>query len=131
MNLRAFSALQWGMLIFVALLVLLHLLPESFRSVLEYHRAEPEQLWRALTGHFLHSNHWHLVMNLGALLLMLMLPLWMMGILAQGHQVLVQDVEVQQAAQSDNPSNTEDEAAETQDNPSIDENESHLHQSSH
>ncbi len=73
MNLRAFSALQWGMLIFVALLVLLHLLPESFRSVLEYHRAEPDQLWRALTGHFLHSNHWHLVMNLGALLLMLML----------------------------------------------------------
>ena len=63
--------------------------------------------------------------------LMLMLPLWMMGILAQGHQVLVQDVEAEQTAQADNPSNTEDEAAETQDNPSVDENESHLHQSSH
>lgn len=58
---------------FLVLLVILHFLPESLRSVLEYHRAEPEQIWRAVTGHLLHSNHWHLVMNLGALLLMLML----------------------------------------------------------
>lgn len=55
------------------LLVLLHVLPEQLRSVLEYHRAEPLQVWRAVTGHLLHSNHWHLVMNLGALLLILML----------------------------------------------------------
>jgi len=73
MNFRAFSSFQWGMLVFVLLLVILHFLPESLRSGLEYHRAEPEQVWRALTGHLLHSNHWHLVMNLGALLLMLML----------------------------------------------------------
>lgn len=73
MNFRAFSSFQWGMLVFVLLLVTLHFLPESLRSGLEYHRAEPEQVWRALTGHLLHSNHWHLVMNLGALLLMLML----------------------------------------------------------
>lgn len=73
MNFRAFSSFQWGMLAFVLLLVILHFLPESLRSGLEYHRAEPEQVWRALTGHLLHSNHWHLVMNLGALLLMLML----------------------------------------------------------
>lgn len=73
MNFRAFSSFQWGMLLFVLVLVILHFLPESLRSGLEYHRAEPEQVWRALTGHLLHSNHWHLVMNLGALLLMLML----------------------------------------------------------
>lgn len=73
MNFRAFSSFQWGMLVFVLLLVTLHFLPESLRSGLEYHRAEPEQVWRAVTGHLLHSNHWHLVMNLGALLLMLML----------------------------------------------------------
>ncbi len=73
MNVRAFSYFQWSMLIFVVLLLILHVLPESLRSVLEYHRAQPEQVWRALTGHLLHSNHWHLVMNLGALVLMLML----------------------------------------------------------
>jgi rhomboid family GlyGly-CTERM serine protease len=73
MNFRAFSSFQWGMLVFVLVLVILHFLPESLRSGLEYHRAEPEQVWRAFTGHLLHSNHWHLVMNLGALLLMLML----------------------------------------------------------
>lgn len=73
MNIRAFSAFQYAMLAFALLLLLLHLLPDSIRSVLEYHRSQPEQIWRALTGHLLHSNHWHLVMNLGALLLMLML----------------------------------------------------------
>ena len=73
MSFRTFSSFQWSLLFFVVLLVILHFLPESLRSVLEYHRAEPEQVWRAVTGHLLHSNHWHLVMNLGALLLMLML----------------------------------------------------------
>lgn len=73
MNFRAFSSFQWSMLFFVVMLVILHILPESLRSMLEYHRAQPEQIWRAVTGHLLHSNHWHLVMNLGALLLMLML----------------------------------------------------------
>ncbi|WP_261373442.1 rhombosortase [Rheinheimera sediminis] len=73
MNFRAFSSFQYAMLAFALLLILLHLLPDSIRSVLEYHRSQPAQIWRALTGHLLHSNHWHLVMNLGALLLMLML----------------------------------------------------------
>lgn len=73
MNFRAFSVFQYSMLIFVAVLTLLHFLPESMRTVLEYHRAQPQQLWRIVTGHLLHSNHWHLLMNLGALLLMLML----------------------------------------------------------
>jgi rhomboid family GlyGly-CTERM serine protease len=73
MSFRSFSTFQWSMLFFALLLVILHSLPESLRSVLEYHRAQPEQVWRALTGHLLHSNHWHLMMNLGALLLMLML----------------------------------------------------------
>ncbi|CAI3800408.1 rhombosortase [Rheinheimera sp. MM224] len=73
MNFRTFSSFQWSLLVFVVVLVILHFLPENLRSVLEYNRAQPEQIWRALTGHLLHSNHWHLVMNLGALLLMLML----------------------------------------------------------
>ena len=73
MIIRTFSTLQWGMLIFLIVLILLQLLPESLRSLLEFHRAEPAQLWRALTGHLLHSNHWHLLMNLVALLLMLVL----------------------------------------------------------
>lgn len=73
MNFRTFSSFQWSLLLFVVVLVILHFLPENLRSVLEYHRSEPVQVWRAVTGHLLHSNHWHLVMNLGALLLMLML----------------------------------------------------------
>lgn len=73
MNFRTFSSFQWSLLFFVLLLVLLHILPDHLRSALEYHRAEPAQIWRAITGHMLHSNHWHLVMNLGALLLILML----------------------------------------------------------
>ena len=73
MNFRAFSPFHYALLAFALLLILLHLLPETARSVLEYHRAEPQQVWRFFTGHLLHSNHWHLVMNLGALLLMLML----------------------------------------------------------
>lgn len=73
MNFRALSYFQFGLLAFVLLLVALHFLPEQLRSVLEYHRAQPEQIWRALTGHLLHSNHWHLAMNLAALVLTLML----------------------------------------------------------
>jgi rhomboid family GlyGly-CTERM serine protease len=73
MNFRAFSYFHYALLVFAVLLALLHLLPDSIRSVLEYHRSQPEQIWRAFTGHLLHSNHWHLMMNLGALLLMLML----------------------------------------------------------
>jgi len=73
MNFRTVSSFEWGMLIFAALLVLLHFLPDSARSLLEYHQAQPEQFWRLITGHLLHSNHWHLVMNLGAFALMLML----------------------------------------------------------
>jgi len=73
MSFRTFSSFQWSLLVFVVVLIILHFLPENLRSVLEYHRAQPVQVWRALTGHLLHSNHWHLVMNLGALLLMLML----------------------------------------------------------
>ena len=73
MNFRAFSSFHWGMLCFALLLLLLHLLPDAIRDALEYHRAQPEQLWRAVTGHLLHSNHWHLLMNLAALMLMLLL----------------------------------------------------------
>lgn len=73
MNFRGFSSFHWSLLGFVLLLILLHLLPNSLHTVLEYHRAEPTQIWRAFTGHLLHSNNWHLLMNLGALVLILML----------------------------------------------------------
>ncbi len=73
MSFRGFSTFQRGMLAFILLLLVLHVLPDTLRSALEYHRAQPQQVWRAVTGHLLHSNHWHLMMNLGALLLMLML----------------------------------------------------------
>lgn len=73
MNFRAFSVFQYSLFFFAVLLISLHFLPEPWQAVLEYHRAEPAQIWRLLTGHLLHSNHWHLVMNLGALWLILLL----------------------------------------------------------
>jgi rhomboid family GlyGly-CTERM serine protease len=73
MSFRGFSSFQLSILVFVAVLVLLHFFPESVRSALEYNRTQPAEIWRAVTGHLLHSNHWHLLMNLGAFILILML----------------------------------------------------------
>lgn len=73
MNFRAPSTFQSGLILFGVLLLALQLAPDSIRAVLEYHRAQPGQIWRAFTGHLLHSNPWHLLMNLGAFLLILML----------------------------------------------------------
>jgi rhomboid family GlyGly-CTERM serine protease len=73
MNFRAFSAVQLSLMWFALLLVLLQFVPDSLRVLLEYRRELPEQSWRFFTGHLLHSNLWHLLMNLGALALILLL----------------------------------------------------------
>jgi len=56
------------LLVLIALSLLCWLLPEEAQRWLVYSRAEPLQLWRFVTGHLLHSNVWHLAMNLGGLL---------------------------------------------------------------
>ncbi|GAB2929292.1 rhombosortase [Rheinheimera gaetbuli] len=57
------------------LLVLLFLLPDTVQQALQYQRdaIRNGQLWRLLSGHLLHSNHWHLTMNLAGLLLAMLL----------------------------------------------------------
>ena len=62
-------------LLLALLCLMLAWLPEPLQQLLQYQRDAigQGQLWRLLSGHLLHSNNWHLVMNLGALLLMLML----------------------------------------------------------
>lgn len=55
--------------------LLLSLLPEPFQSALRYSRTAiaTGEYWRLITGHLLHSNGWHLLMNLGGLLLAMLL----------------------------------------------------------
>lgn len=57
------------------LLVLLSSLPDTMQQVLQYQRTaiSSGELWRLLSGHLLHSNHWHLIMNLAGLLLAMLL----------------------------------------------------------
>jgi rhomboid family GlyGly-CTERM serine protease len=52
-------------------LMTLALLPDSWQAVLQYSRAgiANGHYWQLFTGHLLHSNYWHLLMNLGGLLL--------------------------------------------------------------
>lgn len=46
-------------------------LPEQWQSMLQYNRSNiaASEYWRLITGHLLHSNTWHLLMNIGGLLL--------------------------------------------------------------
>lgn len=57
------------------LLIVLHLLRVELTPWLEFDRSAiyQGQWWRILTGHFMHTNSWHLLMNLGGLLLILLL----------------------------------------------------------
>ena len=68
--------LNYRVYIALALLcLLLALTPDSWHLVLRYSRSGLEQgeYWRLVTGHLLHSNSWHLLMNLGGLLLVALL----------------------------------------------------------
>lgn len=58
-------------LVCLLLMTLLFLLPDYLGNLLEYQRTDISQwqLWRLLTAHLLHINHWHLLMNAAALLL--------------------------------------------------------------
>ncbi len=57
------------------LLIILHLLRLELTPILEFDRSAiyQGQWWRIVTGHFMHTNSWHLVMNLGGLVLILLL----------------------------------------------------------
>lgn len=62
--------------LFIAVIVVvLHLLGPELATWLEFDRSAiyQGQWWRILTGHFLHTNHWHLAMNLGGLALIMLL----------------------------------------------------------
>lgn len=62
-------------LLLVMLSILLQLMPESVRNHLVYQRIAIEQgeWWRLLTGHILHTNYWHLLLNLLGLLFIMSL----------------------------------------------------------
>jgi len=58
-----------------AAVLLLHLCNPEYTKWLEFDRDAiyQGQWWRIMTGHFLHTNTWHLVMNLGGLALIMLL----------------------------------------------------------
>lgn len=62
-------------LLLAAVMLTLAWLPESVTQLLQYQRTslEQDQLWRLISGHLLHSNYWHLLMNLAGLLLVMLL----------------------------------------------------------
>ncbi|MDX1678980.1 rhombosortase [Arsukibacterium sp.] len=63
---------------FVSLMLLsllLFIVPEPLQQLLAYQRAylKEGELWRLVTGHLLHSNLYHLLLNTGGLLLIMLL----------------------------------------------------------
>jgi rhomboid family GlyGly-CTERM serine protease len=62
-------------LLLASLMVLLALLPEHWQLLLRYNRSDlvSGHYWQLVTGHLLHSNYWHLLMNLGGLMLAMLL----------------------------------------------------------
>ncbi len=75
----------------VALLAsLVFLSPAPWQALLEYNRAaiSEGQLWRLLTGHFLHSNAYHLLMNVVGLVLIMLIHAKLPKRLAFGWQLL-------------------------------------------
>jgi rhomboid family GlyGly-CTERM serine protease len=61
------------MLFFI--LILLHLLQAKLQPIFEFDRSAiyDGQWWRLLTGHLFHTNTWHLLMNLGGYVLIMLL----------------------------------------------------------
>ncbi|MEO3866432.1 rhombosortase [Rheinheimera fenheensis] len=80
-NTKVYAALAICML-------LLALIPDNWQLALQYQRSalEQGQLWRTISGHLLHANHWHLLLNLAGLLLVLLLH----GRYFCAHQLLLQ-----------------------------------------
>ncbi len=78
------------------ILIVLHLLRPELSPWLEFDRSAiyQGQWWRILTGHFMHTNTWHLVMNLGGLALIMLLhgmyyrTLQLWGILLLGNVLI-------------------------------------------
>lgn len=78
------------------MLIVLHLLRPELSPWLEFDRSAiyQGQWWRILTGHLMHTNTWHLVMNLGGLALIMLLhgmyyrPLQFWGILLLGNVLI-------------------------------------------
>lgn len=56
-------------------LILLHLLQAKLQPFFEFDRSAiyDGQWWRLLTGHLFHTNTWHLLMNLGGYVLIMLL----------------------------------------------------------
>ncbi|KAF0808909.1 hypothetical protein A167_02254 [Alcanivorax sp. S71-1-4] len=59
------------LILFAVLLAVLGLAHAWINPLLEYQRATllDGQLWRLYSAHFVHLNHWHMLMNLGGFLL--------------------------------------------------------------
>ena len=57
------------------ILILLHLLQATLQPMFEFDRSAiyDGQWWRLLTGHLFHTNTWHLLMNLGGYVLIMLL----------------------------------------------------------
>lgn len=62
-------------LLLAVVLILAALLPEHWQALLRYSRSgvSSAEYWRLFSGHLLHSNYWHLLMNLGGLVLAMLL----------------------------------------------------------
>lgn len=56
-------------------LILLHLFQQPLLALLEFNRTAiyEGQWWRLLTAHLFHTNNWHLLMNLGGFVLIMLL----------------------------------------------------------
>ena len=71
----AFTRPYLPYLALAAVMLLFAILPDSWQSMLRYTRSAIENgaYWRLFSGHLLHSNGWHLLMNLAGLLLAMLL----------------------------------------------------------